>query len=94
MDHKDQHRRVKFKHRSLRPDSQWHVLQDPAVVKPVRHDGVECQRGRDGCSLKVFALAGGILGEHGDGDVEAREASQAAKDKEGQGQGIEDGTHA
>lgn len=94
MHHKDKHRGVEFEGRALRPHAQRHVLEDPPVVQPVGHHAVDGQRGWDGCTLKVLALARGVLGEGRDGHVEPGEAREAAKDEEGEAECINEGAHA
>lgn len=79
---------------TLGPDAEGHVLEDPAAVDPVGHDGVDAERRGDGRALEELALAGGVLGERRHGDVEAREAREAAEHEEGQAEGVDDGAQA
>lgn len=89
VDHEDEHHGVELESRTLEPHSQGQVGEDPAVVKPVSHHGIDAQRGGDGCALKVLALAGGILGEHGDRHVETSKSSKTAEHEEGKTDGVE-----
>lgn len=47
-----------------------------------------------GRAFKVLRFPRGVLGQRGDGDVEAREAGEAAEDEEGQEEGVEWGAKA
>lgn len=76
---------------TLGPHTERDILENPAAVHPVCHDGVDAERRRDGCAFKVLALAGGVLGERRDGHVEAGEASEAAEDEKGEAEGVGDG---
>lgn len=60
-----------------------HAL-NPAARDPVRHHGGDGQRGGDRGALEVLALPRRVLGEGGDGDVEARETAQTAEHEEGE----------
>ena len=51
-------------------------------------------RARDREAFKVFRFPRAVLWEGGDGDVEAREAGEAAEDEEGEGKGVERGAEA
>lgn len=94
MHHKQEHGRVELEGRALEPDAKGDLVEDPAVVQPVGHDAVEDERGGDRGAFKVFALAGGVLGQDGDGDVEAGESGEAAEDEKCEADGISDGSEA
>lgn len=57
---------------------------DPALVRPEGHHASQREGRGDGRALKVLRFSGCVLGEHGDGDVEAGEAEEAAEDEEGE----------
>lgn len=73
-----------FRPRALRPHAQRQLLQDPALLDPIRHRRHDGQRRRDGRSLEILRLSCRIFGQGGDGDVEASQPRQAAQDEEGQ----------
>lgn len=75
---------MELQRRALKPQSQRHLLERPALVDPVRHDLDEQQRHGNRGALEVLALAGAVLGQHGDGHVEAREPRQPAQHEEAQ----------
>lgn len=84
---KDKHNRhgMKLPRRPRTPRPQWNILQRPPIPHPVRHHGVFNKNGSwNRCALEVLALARGILGQHGDGNVKARKAREAAQDEEGE----------
>lgn len=64
-------------------------MADPALRQPVRHQGVEGERRRDGRALEVARLAGGVLGDRRHRHVEARQPRQAAEHEEGKAQVVE-----
>lgn len=76
---------------SLVPNTKRQAIVRPAIVRPECHYGRETNRGWNGCTLEVLRLASGVLGKHGDGDVEAGEAGKAAEDEEGEKKMIEGG---
>ena len=69
--HKQAHHGMELKHRAFRPHPQWQVLQNPALADPICHERRDRERGGDGRAFEVLGFAGGILGDIGDGDVEA-----------------------
>jgi hypothetical protein len=75
---------VHLKSGTLEQDTEWHLVQDPALRDPVCHQGIETQRSGDGSSLKVVGLAGRVVGDVGHGHVEAGETSQSAEYEVGQ----------
>lgn len=83
--------------RPLRPAPPQHPIL-PTIHLPLRHQ--RCHRSHDrqarwyGRSFEVLAFPRGIFGEGGDGDVEAREAGQAAKDEEGEEERVDGGAQA
>lgn len=96
MDHENRHNGVELEHTPREPDTARDGLVDCARVDPVGHEGVQTQRGGDGRALKVGGLTRGVLGDVAavGGDVEAREAGQAAEDEEGEANVVERGAHA
>lgn len=62
---------------------------DLARVDPVGHESVEAERCGDRSALEVLRLARGVLGDDGGGDVEAREAGEAAEHEEGEADVVE-----
>lgn len=76
--------RVKLEYRPCCPRSQRYILQRPALTDPVCHERSYGERSRNRRAFKVLALARSVLGNVGDGDVEAREACKPAEDEEGQ----------
>lgn len=91
MQHKNKRHGMELKHRTLQPQAHRHLRKRPPLVYPVRHDLHVDQAHRDRRALKVLRLAGRVLGHHGDGDVEAREAREAAENEEGQEQVVDRG---
>jgi hypothetical protein len=89
VDHEDEHHGVELERRALEPSSQGQVGEDPAIVEPVSHDGIDAERGGDRCALEVLALACGILGEHSDRYVESSKSGQTAEHEEGEADGVE-----
>jgi hypothetical protein len=75
---------MEFEYAALGPSAQRQVIQDPALADPVGHEGGDGERGGDGGAFEVLALAGGVLGHVGNGDIEAREAREAAQHEEGE----------
>ncbi len=94
MNHEQQDSRVEFEHGALQQSTKGDVLENPAVVQPVRHNSVQDKGCGDGCALKVFALSSRILGQHGDGNVESRQTSQTAQDEEHKADGVKDRSQA
>lgn len=90
MDEEDQSGGVEFKSSALCVHSKRHILQNPSLLHPVGHDSIHSQRCRDRCSLKVFALAAGVLGESRRRNVESSKSCQAAKNEKGQNDGVDE----
>jgi hypothetical protein len=82
MEHKHKHDRVELQRSSFQPQAHRNLCQRPALVHPERHSLHEDQRHRNRCAFKVLRLASSVLGNHGDGDVEARETSKTTKNEE------------
>ena len=57
------------------------LARDPALLRPIRQEADERERGRDREALKVRRLALGVLGHERDRRVEPREAGEPAADK-------------
>lgn len=91
VDDENESDRVEFKGRASEPCSHGQVLQDPALGDEVGHDGVETETCGNGRALKVLALAGCILGQDRDGDVEAGKTGEAAEDEEGEAGVVDSG---
>jgi len=95
--HKNPHNRMHLHHRPLRPAPPNHPIL-PAIHLPLphqrRHRSNDRQACRYGCSFEVLAFPGGVFGEGGDGDVEAREAGEAAEDEEGEEERVDGGAQA
>lgn len=68
---------MKLEQRALHQRAKRNILQDPAIEKPVGHESIQEERRGDRRTLKVFALASGVLGEHGNGNVETSQSGQA-----------------
>ena len=85
---------MKLKQRALHQRAKRDILQDPAIEQPVGHDSIQEERRGDRRAFKVFALAGSVLGQHGNGNVEASQSRQAAQDEKSEADGVEGGTHA
>lgn len=66
----------------------------PPLSHPVRHQPDNRQGGRDRRALEVLGLASRVFGDVGDGDVEAREAREAAEHEEGEDEVVEGGAEA
>lgn len=64
------------------------AVQDPAVLQPVSHKGIQTQRCRNGSALEECALASSILGQNGDSDVEAGQSGQSTQNKKGEAEFI------
>lgn len=58
----NQQRGVELEGRPPGNDAERQVLQQPPVVQPVGHDGVDAEGRGDGRALEVLALARGVLG--------------------------------
>ena len=86
---KHKHDRVKFEQAGAH-GAEGNVGVKPSLARPVahQHDNRDC--GRDGRALKVLALAGGVLGQVLNRDVESREAREAAEHKEREDDRVED----
>ena len=69
-------------------------MQHPPATHTPRHARHDQQRGGYGRALEVLGLAGRVLGQRRHGNVEAREARQAAEDEEGEEQRVEWGAEA
>jgi hypothetical protein len=74
--------------------AQGHVRLDPVEPEPEGHEGLDQERARDGRALEVAALAGVVLGQVLDGDVEAREPGQAAAEEEAEAEAVDKGVEA
>lgn len=83
-EHEQSRDRMKFEHAALGPRTQRQVLQDPALADPVGHKGGDAERRGDRRAFEILALAAGVLGHVGHGDVEARQARKAAEHEEGE----------
>lgn len=94
MQHKHGDNGVKLERGALEPQTEGHLLQRPALVHPIRHDLHHEQRHGNRGALEVLRLAGCVLGDHGDGDVEAGEAGEAAEDEETEENVVEWGAEA
>lgn len=90
--HENRHSRMHLPQLSDPNDPQRNIRQRPAVPHPHGHPGGDAQRSGDWGALEVARLARRVLGQGGDGDVEAREARQAAEDEEGEEESVERGT--
>lgn len=67
---------------------------DPSTANTVGHDADEEERRGDGHALKVLGLARLVLGDQGDGGVEAGEASDTGADEDGEEGGVGGGAEA
>lgn len=94
MDHEQDDGGMELKSRALEPGAKRQVVMDPTLREPVRHDGIHAKRGRDRGSLKVLALARGVLGQDSHGHVEAREASETAQNEKGEADRVGNGAEA
>lgn len=77
---------------ALQPDAKGDTLKNPAIVQPVSHYSVKSERRRDRGALKEFALARAVLGQDGDGNVEARESGEATEDEKSQTDRVSEGS--
>lgn len=76
-------------------DTERQGVVDPAHPGPHGHDARQGQTGEgDRGALEVLGLARLVLGEHGDGDVEASQTGEAAEGVEGQDERVERGAEA
>lgn len=91
---KDERDGVELERSALQPRAEGQLVERPALTSPVRHEGVGAQRGRDGGALKVRGLSRGVVRQVGGGDVEAREAGQAAEHKEDEEEVVNGRAHA
>lgn len=86
-----------LQHRPLRPASPQHPIL-PAIHLSLaherRHRSHDREAGRYRRSFEVLAFSRGVFGHGGDGDVEAREAGEAAEDEEGEEERVEGGAQA
>jgi hypothetical protein len=94
MQHKHKHNGMERKRRAVHPQAKRNLLERPALIHPVRHDLHVDQRHGDGCAFEVLGFAGRVFGNHGDGDVEARETGEAAEDEEGEQDVVDGGAEA
>lgn len=94
MDHEQNDGRMELKSRALEPGAERQVVMDPALREPVPHDGIHAKRGRDGGSLKILALARGVLGQDSDGHVEARKTGETAQNEKGEADRVGNSTEA
>lgn len=96
VEHKDENDRVELERGTLEHGTPGKRVVDPALRHPVRHERVQPQRRRDRRALEVGRLAVGVLGDDVGvrGNVEAREARQAAQDKEAEAEVVERGADA
>lgn len=92
--HKQAQHGVKLAQRPRQQRPQRQLPMHPPLTNPVRHQPHNRQRRRDRRALKVGRLARRILGHVGDGDVEAREAGQAAQHEEGEDEVVGGGAEA
>lgn len=89
VNHEQKHGGVKLKRSTLKQGAKRDVVQDPALLQPVTHEGIQAQRRRNRGALEIFALATGVLGQNRDGNVEAGQSGQAAQDEKGETDGID-----
>ena len=89
MQHKHSDNRMKLRDAALQPQAQWNLFKHPSLVHPVCHYLHEDQGHGDRGSLEVLGFARRVFGQHGDCDVEAREAGEAAEDEEGEEEVVE-----
>jgi hypothetical protein len=89
MQHKHAHHRMELEYRTLKPHTHGYLRQRPPFANPKRHGANLCQGHGDGRAFEVIALPGLVFGDHGDGDVEAREAGQAAEHEESEEQVVD-----
>lgn len=94
MNHKHDDNRMHLKHTARAPHTKRYISMRPAIADPPSHGTRKRERSRDRRALEVLALARRVLGQHGDGHVEAREAGQAAEDEEGEEDVVEGGADA
>ena len=87
--HKQQHDGVHLDGGAREPHAAGQGVVDPAVGQPPAHERVEPERRGDGRALKVFRLAGRVLGDGRGRHVEAGQARQAAQHEEGQAEVVE-----
>lgn len=92
VNHEQKNGRVKLESGALEPDTEGKVVVNPALRQPVGHDSIHTERSRNRSSLEVLALAGLILGQDGDSDVEASETGETAKNEEGKTESVGDGS--
>jgi hypothetical protein len=84
VNHKHEDDGMHFERAASAPNAERDVGVRPAVADPPCHGGREPERSRNRRAFKVLGFAGRVFGQHSDGDVEAREAGQAAEDEEGE----------
>ena len=82
MQHKHRDHGMELKRRAFEPQAERHLRERPALVHPVCHNLHHDKRHGDRRALEVLRFAGCVLGHHGDGHVEAREAGEAAEHEE------------
>jgi len=77
--------RMPFPPGTASPNTEWHLVQYPAVPGPYRHqERLRAYGGGYRRALKVLGFARLVLGQSLHGDVEAGEACEAAEDEEGE----------
>jgi hypothetical protein len=91
MQDEHSHNRMELKRGPLEPQAQRDLLERPALVHPVRHDLDYPERHGDRGALEELGFAGCVLGDEGGGDVEAREAREAAEHEEGEEEVVDGG---
>jgi hypothetical protein len=89
VQHKHEHNRMELEHRALQPQAHGDLCQRPALVHPESHDLHIDQGHGNRCAFEVLGFAGCVLGDHGDGDVEACETGEAAENEEAEQDVIE-----
>lgn len=94
VDHEQERDGVDLERGAGEPEAAGDGAEDAVLRDPVGHEGVEAERRGDGRALEVARLAGGVLGDVGRGDVEPREAREAAEHEGGQAGVVEGGAEA
>lgn len=84
VDEEHQHDGVELQSRTGEPETTRDLVEHPTLLDPVGHQGINAQRGGDRGSLKVARLSGGIVGDVGRRDVEARQPREAAQHENSQ----------
>lgn len=84
MNDEQEHDGVELEQCTSEDGAKGDAIQDPTLLQPVSHEGIQTQRRRNGSALEELALARGVLGQNSDSNVETSKSGQSTQNKKGE----------